>query len=57
MQTIVDEAIAAYETNDFWHAFDTGYDAIANNPNNPESWDELEAEREAEAPSLTDDLG
>jgi predicted DNA-binding protein len=60
MQTIVDEAIAAYETNDFWQAFDAGYDALANNANNnnnPDSWDEVAAEREGEAPSLTDDLG
>jgi predicted transcriptional regulator len=56
MQTIVDDAIAAYETNDFWQAFDGGYDALAN-ADNPRSWDELAAEREGEAPSLTDDLG
>jgi len=53
MQTIVEEALAAYEANAFWDSFDAGYDRLANDP---EQWAEIQAERTGEAPTLPDDI-
>ena len=54
MQAIVDDAIAAYDANEFWQAFTDGYDKIAGDP---QRWAETQDEREHEAPALADDLG
>lgn len=53
MHTIVDDAVAAYETTEFWQTFTAGYDRLANDPTD---WAQLQAEREAEAPALSDGL-
>ena len=53
MQSIVDEAIAAYEANEFWRAFDAGYDELADDS---QSWAQVQAEREKESSALTDGL-
>jgi hypothetical protein len=53
MQTIVENAVAAYEAGAFWNAFTTGYDQLADDP---EQWREIEAERSNEAPALSDSL-
>ncbi|HZC72695.1 MAG TPA: hypothetical protein VE442_18500 [Jatrophihabitans sp.] len=54
MQTIVEAAVAAYERDQFWAAFDAGYDALASDS---EQWAGLLAERESESRSMTDDVG
>ena len=48
MQAIVDDAIAAYDANQFWQAFTDGYDEIADDP---ERWAEVRDEREHEDPA------
>ncbi len=53
MHAIVEDAVAAYETNAFWEAFDAGYQRLADDP---EQWAEIQAERAGEALALTDDL-
>lgn len=53
MQIIVEHAVAAYETSAFWDAFTTGYDQLADNP---EQWGEIQAERSHEAPALSDGI-
>jgi predicted transcriptional regulator len=54
MQVIVDDAIAAYESTEFWRALAAGYDALAADSTN---WAQLQAERDSEASALADDLG
>lgn len=53
MQVIVDDAVAAYEANEFWDSFEAGYDRLAADP---ERWADVEGERAAEAATLVDDL-
>ena len=53
MQVILEEAVAAYEEDQFWQAFTAGYDRLADNP---EAWAEVSAERDAEASTLGDGL-
>lgn len=53
IQTIVGEAIAAYEADLFWTAFDAGYERLATDP---KQWAEVQAERSGEAHALTDHL-
>lgn len=53
MQTIVDEAVLAYERAVFWDAFDEGYQRLADDP---EAWADIQAERAAEAPAIRDSL-
>ncbi len=53
MQTIIDEAVEAYERELFWRGFEQGYDQLADDP---DGWDAIEAERSAESPSLRDGL-
>ena len=53
MQSILEDAVAAYEANAFWTSVNTGYDRLAGNP---ARWGEVEAERTGEAPVLVDDL-
>ncbi|WP_462186820.1 hypothetical protein [Frankia sp. CcWB2] len=53
MQTIIDEAVEAYERELFWRGFEEGYDRLAADPL---AWDELGAERSAEAGALRDGL-
>ncbi|EIV95825.1 hypothetical protein FraQA3DRAFT_5677 [Frankia sp. QA3] len=53
MQTIIDEAVEAYERELFWRGFEQGYDALAADP---DTWDDIEAERSAESPALRDGL-
>ena len=53
MQAIIDDAIAAYDANQFWQAFTDGYDEIADDPQRRA---EAQDEREREAPALTDDV-
>ena len=53
MNTIVEEAVAAYEADAFWEAFHAGYDRLAENS---EQWTEIETERTGEAPALADQL-
>lgn len=53
MQTIVENAVAAYEAGIFWGAFDYGYDELANDP---EQWREIQDERSNEAPALSDGI-
>jgi predicted transcriptional regulator len=54
IQTIVEDAVAAYEADMFWTAFDAGYQRLAAES---EEWAEIEAERSGEASTLTDHLG
>ncbi|MCK9896122.1 hypothetical protein [Frankia sp. AgB32] len=54
MQTIIDEAVEAYERELFWRGFEQGYDQLAGDP---DSWGVVVAERSAESPALRDDLG
>lgn len=51
MNTIVDEAVAAYEANAFWEAFHAGYERLAEDS---EQRDEVRDERAGEAPALAD---
>jgi hypothetical protein len=53
MQAILDEAVAAYEDDEFWRGFSTGYDRLADDPG---AWAEVQAERRSEASALADDL-
>lgn len=53
LHTIVEEAVAAYETNAFWSSFNNGYDSLAGD--SPQ-WEEIMAERAGEASALVDDL-
>lgn len=53
MQAILDEAVAAYEEEEFWRAFTAGYDRLADDP---EAWAEVTAERKGEASALSDGL-
>jgi predicted transcriptional regulator len=53
MQTIIDEAVEAYERELFWRGFEAGYEQLADDA---EAWDEVEAERSAQAPALRDGL-
>jgi predicted transcriptional regulator len=53
IQTIVDEAVAAYEADTFWNAFDAGWNRLADDQ---PSRAEVDAERAGEAPALADDL-
>lgn len=54
MHAILEEAVAAYETNAFWDSLVNGFDRLAGDA---EQWAQVEAERAGEAPSLADDLG
>lgn len=54
IQSIVEDAVAAYEANAFWEAFHAGYERIAEDP---EQWGEVQAERSGEAPALADQSG
>ncbi len=54
IQTIVEDAVTAYEAEMFWTAFDAGYRRLGADP---EQWAEIEAERSGEGPTLTDHLG
>lgn len=51
IHTIVEDAVAEYEANAFWEAFDAAYERIAEDP---EQWAEVQAERTGEAPALAD---
>ncbi|MBN9608532.1 MAG: hypothetical protein BGO26_19140 [Actinobacteria bacterium 69-20] len=53
IQTIVEDAVVAYEADVFWTAFDSGYQRLADDP---EQWAEVQAERAGEAPALADHL-
>lgn len=53
MHAIVDDAVAAYESNEFWDSFNAGYDRLAADP---ERWADVEGERAGEASTLADDL-
>ncbi|KJE22999.1 hypothetical protein FF36_02774 [Frankia torreyi] len=53
MQTIIDEAVEAYERELFWRGFEQGYEQLADDP---DGWDAIEAERSAESPALRDGL-
>jgi hypothetical protein len=53
MQAILDDAVAAYEEDEFWRAFDAGYDRLAGDE---KAWAEVTAERDAEVSALTDGL-
>ncbi len=49
MQVILDEAVAAYERELFWRAFEEGYERLADDPS---AWSAIEAERRGESPAL-----
>ena len=51
MQTIVDDAVAAYGRALFWETFDAGYAALADDS---DRWAEVQAERAGEEPTLRD---
>jgi hypothetical protein len=53
MQTILDEAITAYDDSRFWDEFTSGYEQLASDP---DTWVEIEQERGSEVASLTDDI-
>ncbi|MCL9793537.1 hypothetical protein [Frankia sp. AgKG'84/4] len=53
MQTIIDEAVEAYERELFWRGFEQGYEQLAGDT---DSWDGVGAERGAESPALRDGL-
>lgn len=51
MNTIVEEAVAAYEADAFWEAFRAGYERLAEDS---EQWAAVQAERTGEAAALAD---
>jgi predicted transcriptional regulator len=51
--SVVEEAVAAYEADMFWDAFDAGWQRVAEDP---QAWAEVQAERIGQAPALADDL-
>ncbi|MCL9759508.1 hypothetical protein [Frankia sp. AiPa1] len=53
MQTILDEAVAAYERELFWRGFEAGCKRLADDA---DAWSDLEAERAGESPTLRDGL-
>lgn len=53
MQSIVDEAVAAYAEEVFWREFIAGYERLAADD---EAWQEVQAEREGEQTALRDGL-
>jgi predicted DNA-binding protein len=53
MQTIVEDAVGAYERDQFWQAFEASDTEIAEDA---QAWAEEQAEREAEAAVLADGL-
>lgn len=53
MQTIVENAVAAYEAGLFWDGLQARYDELADDP---EQWQEIEDERSNEAPALSDGI-
>ena len=52
-QSVVEAAVAAYEADVFWSAFESGYAALAEDAT---AWAEVRAERAAEARALADGL-
>ena len=52
MQTVVDDAVAAYQRTVFWDAFESGYDELARDP---EQWASVTAERATEEQALSDE--
>ena len=54
METILGEAVAAYEAEIFWTSFEAGFAA---NSGDSERWEAITAERSGEAPALSDGLG
>lgn len=52
MQTVVDDAVAAYQRTVFWDAFESGYDGLARDP---EQWASVTAERATEEQTLGDE--
>jgi predicted transcriptional regulator len=52
MQTVVDDAVAAYERTVFWDAFESGYDGLTRDP---DQWASVAAERAAEEQALGDE--
>jgi predicted transcriptional regulator len=53
MQTILDEAVEAYERELFWRGFEAGYERLAADE---DAWGEIEADRAAQSPTLRDGL-
>lgn len=53
MQSVVDEAVAAYERDLFWREFIAGYERLADDE---EAWRGVQAERRGEEGVLRDDL-
>lgn len=51
MQTVVDEALIAYERALFWESFDAAYSRLADDAG---EWDEILAERRNEEQALAD---
>lgn len=51
IQAILEDAVAAYEANEFWEQFNAGYERLAADP---DQWSEVQAERMAEEPPLAD---
>ena len=50
---IVEQALDALETEQFWVSVTEGFERLADDP---EAWHDVAAERQGEASSLTDDL-
>src|SRR5664280_2453581 len=51
MQTIVEDAVAGYEANEFWVTFAAGYDGLADDP---AAWLQVQSERTGEETALAD---
>jgi hypothetical protein len=58
MQTIVDDAVAGYEANEFWVTFAAGYDAAGYDglADDPAAWLQVQSERTGEETALADDV-
>jgi hypothetical protein len=53
LQTIVEDAVAADEANEFWVTFAAGYDDLADDP---AAWLQVQSERAGEETALADDV-
>ena len=53
MQTIVEDAVAGYEANEFRVTFAAGYDGLADDP---AAWLQVQSERTGEETALADDV-
>jgi len=53
MQSVVEDALVAYERAMFWESFEGGYGRLAEDA---DQWNEVQEERHGEGPALRDGL-